>query len=79
MASYSADHFAGSLQEGLAHLDEIVRSESRLRGMSESLVREYLTRNVSFAIGPREEAGLDLFLRYARELQSQPEPREIPA
>lgn len=70
-ASYSAQHFLGSLAEGRAHLDEIVHEESRRRGMTESLVREYLTRNVSFEIGPREQAGLDLFLTYVRELEAK--------
>jgi len=74
-AAYAADHFLASLTEGLAHLDDIVAAESRARGMSEQLVRHYLTHNVSFHIGSRESAGLDLFLRYVAELET----REIPA
>jgi predicted solute-binding protein len=72
--AYSETHFLASLEEGQAHLDDIVAAESRARGMSEALVREYLTRNVSFRIGPRESAAVDLFLRYVAELQL----REMP-
>jgi len=70
-ASYSSQDFLGSLEEGMEHLEEIVAAESGRRGMPESLVREYLTRNVSFRIGPREQAGLDLFLTYVRELETR--------
>jgi chorismate dehydratase len=72
---YSAGHFLASLAEGQAHLEQIVAAESRSRHMSEPLVREYLTRNVSFNIGPRESAAIDLFLRYVAELQTL---REMP-
>jgi len=77
-ALYSAAHFNASLREGMAHLDEIVAAESRGRNMPEALVREYLTRNVCFEIGPRESAAIDLFLRYVRELEREPELREMP-
>src|SRR5579884_2811292 len=68
---YSPAHFTASLHEGMAHLDEIVAAESRARRMPEALVREYLTRNVSFEIGPRECAAVDLFLHYVRDFQSE--------
>ncbi|HZU24305.1 MAG TPA: menaquinone biosynthesis protein [Bryobacteraceae bacterium] len=73
-ASYSAADFVASLEEGEKHLDEIVAAESRARHMSEALVREYLTRNVSFRIGPRESAAVDLFLRYVAELELREAP-----
>ena len=70
-ASYSAQHFLASLGEGIEHLEEIVATESRRRAMSEALVREYFTRNVSFRIGPREQAGIDLFLTMVHELETR--------
>jgi predicted solute-binding protein len=46
-------------------MDEIVPHEAPRRALSESLVREYLTRHIVFELGEREYAGLDLFLRRA--------------
>lgn len=72
----------GSCHFGLSQLDQIIPLEAERRGFSESLVHEYLTRNIIFQIGPEEQAGLATYLRYARLLDhSQDEscvPSEIP-
>lgn len=68
-----AEPFLASGRYGLAHLEEIVRLESRERGFSEEFTREYLTRNLCLELGEREYQGLDLFLRYAAELNGEPQ------
>ena len=64
----------GAFQEswcyGQARLEEIVAAESAARGFPPELVRRYLTRHIVCDVGERERAGMDLFLRYARELDS---------
>ena len=54
-----------SCRYGIARVDEIVKHEAPRRGLSESLVREYLTRHIVFELTERDYAGLDLFLRRA--------------
>jgi chorismate dehydratase len=60
---------AASLAHGMAHLEEMVASESPLRGFPPQLVRDYFTRFIRYQIGPAEQAGLDRFLTYAAELE----------
>jgi len=62
--------FLQSCQYGLAHLEEIVREQAPLRGVSEALAREYLTRHIVFELGERDYAGLDLYLKYAARFES---------
>jgi len=45
-----------------------VRQEQPKLGISESLVRDYLTHNIVYELGEREYAGLAAFLQYASEL-----------
>lgn len=59
--------FAASCRFGLAHIDQIAAAEAGVRGFSEELAREYLTRNVQLELGPQEQQGLSLFLEYARQ------------
>ncbi|MGA2599451.1 MAG: menaquinone biosynthesis protein [Bryobacteraceae bacterium] len=75
---YASEPFRDSLRFGMEHMDEIVESEYAKRSISEELAREYLTRNVTFDLGPSERAGLDLFLQYAREIH-QTELRTVTA
>jgi len=60
--------FRGSWQYGQAHMDEIVAIESASRGFPAELVRTYLTRHIVHELGPREYAGMNLFLEYARAM-----------
>jgi len=60
--------FGDSCRFGRQRIEEIVEAESPRRGFAPELVREYLTRHIVHELGPREYEGMDLFLRYAREL-----------
>ncbi len=63
-----AEAFRESCRFGRARIEEIVASEAPRRGFAEDLVREYLQRHIVHELGPRDYEGMDLFLRYAREL-----------
>jgi predicted solute-binding protein len=58
--------FSGSLDYGMAHMDEIVARESARRQLGPALVRDYLTRNIVFRIGPQEQEGLAAFRKLLR-------------
>jgi predicted solute-binding protein len=64
--------FQASCEFGLRNLDRIVTAEAPARGFPAELVREYLTRHIRFELGAAEHEGMELFLRYARELERQP-------
>ncbi len=66
--------FISSLQSGMANLDLIVAEQSRERGFGEDLIREYLTKNIVFKLGPREFEGMRTFLNFAGELESNLSP-----
>ncbi len=63
-----AEAMRGSCRYGLSQLDAIIKIEAERRGFPEYLVHQYLTRNISFLLGEEEEAGIRLYLQYAREL-----------
>ncbi len=69
--------FIDSLSFGLEHVDDIVGEWHQKLGLSESLVREYLTRNIVFQLGEREYAGLETFLQYASELRNPAEAQRV--
>jgi len=58
----------GSYECGRAHLDRIIEEEARGREMPRAMVDHYLKHNIVFELGERERAGLELYLRYAREM-----------
>ena len=64
----STRNFQESLRFGLDHIEDIVRQEQPKLGISESLMRDYLTHNIVYELGEREYAGLAAFLQYASEL-----------
>lgn len=53
---------------GIKHIEDIVRSESKKRGFSEDVTREYLKRHIKYELGPDYLKGLDLYLEYATSL-----------
>src|SRR5271170_3811564 len=71
--------FLDSMRFGLEHIGDIARSEHAKVGVSEELARTYLENNIVFELGEREYAGLDLYLRYAAELESRVEGRKVSA
>lgn len=68
--------FRRSLAFGKAHIADIAREEAPLRGISETVARQYLERNVVFELGAAEYDGRKLFLRLAASLLSS-NPEEI--
>jgi len=69
MAPQYEQAFLDSCHAGLAHIDEIVREQSPLRGVTEQLAREYLTRHIVFELNDRDHQGLNLFLKHAAALE----------
>ncbi len=65
---YSASDFVESAEYGMADLDHIVTEEHFARDMPEALIREYLTRNVTFLLRDNRVEGMRRFLTLAREL-----------
>ncbi len=66
--------FVESVRFGLSRMDDIVSSESKPRGFSEDVVREYLTRHIVFELGERDYAGLEAFLQHAARFENIPVP-----
>ena len=63
--------FIDSYEFGMAHIDEIVASESETRSFDAALVREYLTEHIVFRLGEKDYAGLDLFLQQASRFEPE--------
>jgi chorismate dehydratase len=63
-----AETFADSCRYGRERIGEIVSAEAPRRGFAPDLVRQYLTRHIVHELGPRDYEGMELFLKYAREL-----------
>jgi len=57
-----------SARFGLARLDEIADAEAPLRGLALPLVEQYLKSHIRFLLGPEDEAGMNAYLRLAREI-----------
>ena len=57
--------FTASLELGLAELDAIVAETAAESGLPPAVLRDYFTRNLSYRMGPAEQAGLAEFLRRA--------------
>jgi chorismate dehydratase len=69
MAPQYEQAFLDSCRAGLAHIDELVREQSPLRGITEQQAREYLTRHIVFELNDRDHQGLNLFLKHAAALE----------
>ena len=69
--------FLESCRFGLAHLDDIVESESVRLGFTRQLVREYFTRNVVLELGSEEHRGLQQFLQFAADLDEHIAPGRL--
>ena len=57
--------FAGARDEGVAHIEEIVRSYQDKIPMSVEELRNYLTRNIVFSVDDSMERGLRLYFELA--------------
>jgi chorismate dehydratase len=60
--------FVDSCRYGIAHMDDIVKAEAPVRGVSEGLVRKYLTEHIVCELGDRDYEGMQLYLKYALRL-----------
>jgi chorismate dehydratase len=60
--------FLDSCRAGLAHIDDIVGEQSSIRGITQQLAREYLTRHIVFELDDRDHEGLNLYLKHAAAL-----------
>ncbi len=67
-----AEAFRQSCHYGRERLEDIVSSEAPRREFSPALVREYLSRHIIHELEPRDYAGMELFLSYARERAYRP-------
>lgn len=63
--------FLGSYFYGREHLEDIVKTEHEVRGVTPEAVREYFTRYIVFELGEREYEGMERYLAYARQMESQ--------
>jgi chorismate dehydratase len=61
---------------GLAHIDDIVRECVSDPGR-QAVASKYLRDNIKYGLGPEEQAGLELFFRYAAEAGLVPATQEL--
>jgi chorismate dehydratase len=66
--------FQDSCAFGLRSLERIAAEEAPARGFTKDLVRRYLGSHIVFELGAPERQGMELFLRYARELDRLDRP-----
>jgi predicted solute-binding protein len=57
--------FLESCRYGLAHIDDIVRTEAPARQFEPELVRRYLTHHIVFELGERDYEGMRLYIKHA--------------
>ncbi len=63
-----AEAFRASCRYGLEHMDEIVREQAPIRGISEELTRAYLTKHIVFELGEKDYEGMRRYLELALRL-----------
>jgi chorismate dehydratase len=57
--------FAASCRYGLDHIEDMVQAEAPPRGVSLDLARRYFTEHIVYELGPRDHAGMELYLKMA--------------
>ncbi len=57
--------FIDSCRAGLANMDQIVREQAPIRGITEQLARDYLTTHIVFELNERDHEGMNLYLKQA--------------
>lgn len=62
---------------GVAHLEEIARTESAALGLTAPECLTYLRDNLHFTLGPREQRGLELFHKLAAQHGLAPQGVEL--
>ncbi|HLH43491.1 MAG TPA: menaquinone biosynthesis protein [Bryobacteraceae bacterium] len=61
--------FNESLRYGIEHALEIAREEAPLRGITEELAGQYLTRHIVYDLGERDYEGMKMYLESALRLE----------
>lgn len=59
-----------SCSYGLSRMERIIEEESSRRPLPRRLIERYLTGNIVYRLGERERAGMELYLRYARQMDN---------
>lgn len=57
-----------SCRYGLSHMDDIVREQAPVRGITEELTRDYLTRHIVFELNEKDYEGMRRYLELALNL-----------
>lgn len=70
--------FQDSCACGLRSMERIVAEEAATRGFAPELVQRYLVSHIVFRLGEPEREGMQLFLGYARQLESPKHPKHRP-
>ena len=60
--------FRDSLRYGLDHMNDIVHEQAPIRGITEELTRDYLTKHIVFELGARDYEGMRRYLDLALSL-----------
>jgi chorismate dehydratase len=68
--------FVDSYRFGLENMEDIVRSEHLVRGVTPDAVREYFTRYIVFELGDQEYEGMRHYLEYASELLARQQQKQ---
>lgn len=66
------DDLRQSRDHGLAHLEDLVAEWQPRIALPSAVVRDYLARNIHYALDERGIAALNLFYRYAEECEALP-------
>ncbi|MFI5173799.1 MAG: menaquinone biosynthetic enzyme MqnA/MqnD family protein [Terriglobia bacterium] len=73
----SSRTFFDSRAYGMAHLEEIIRSESSRSGWTEADIREYYTKDLDYSMNEESLAGLKLFFELGQKLGLIDQHREF--
>ncbi len=71
------EHFEGSRDYGVAHIDEIAREYAPKYRLAAADVKIYLTENIDYSLDSENMEGLRLFYRLAHEAGLIPESRDL--
>lgn len=71
------DDFTASREAGLTHIDELAREWSPRIGLTEAVIRSYLTENIWYHLDQDCRAGMELFYRYGAECGALPAAPKI--
>lgn len=69
--------FQQSRDNGIRHIPEIASAWTSKLGLPETLIREYLSQNIDYALSVENLEGLRLFYRYAAQCGALPDAPEL--